>query len=775
MRRPGLAEDMQADVIEEAAPSREGPDSLVGRRAEIATIERLLAAARLVTLSGAGGVGKTRLASHFAQQPQSAYPDGVWMASLAELTQSSLIRSTVAVSVRGAGQARDDLPSVIGQKRALLVLDNCEHLVEACASLCSDLLRSCPALTILATSQEPLRVPGEVVYNVPPLSLDDASSHPGLGPAHSDAVTLFLQRAAASNPTAQFSDEDLRLITSMCHRLDGLPLSIELAAAASRALPLATLEAMSSHPHEMDLGAFRTAPDRHRSVRSVLDYSYARCDQPTQDMWQAFAVFRGGADLAALRTVGEALGLAETQVHTTLLTLIDRSVLTFDGRRYRMLETLRSYGDEHLRASGRQNELQAAHHRHYFGTAIELSEGWFGPDQPALLAQATEELPNLRAALEHTMRDSACIDSGLGMASALWPLWIGTATLAEGRHWLDSLLALADQPSPEHQAAIWVSGLVRATAGEPASQNAMLVGCREIAETTDSDAVAARCTQVLGLAELLDGRTETAIDLLEDAVALERQIDGFNPYLTFGLVNLGAALCFGKQTSRALEVLGEARRLCREHGEQLLLSWAEVYTGLAALLEGRASAALSPLTDALGRKRALQDRLGLTFVLELFAWAAIAHGDAVRAGHLIGAVEELSEPLGAHLAGLQRMLEWHDEHVEQAQVALGADAYAAATRAGRAMSADDAIEFALGDSRHHHAPDARLPLPLTPREHEIGQLVAQGLTNKEVAAQLVISPRTVSTHVEHILAKLKLRSRAQIAVACAAELTSDTS
>ncbi|MFJ9390511.1 ATP-binding protein [Nocardioides sp. NPDC101246] len=738
--------------------------TIIGRHAESSEVSRLLASSRLVTLSGPGGVGKTRLALHVASTYAEPYPDGVWWIRLEDLAQPTLLGPIIAGIVGEPGQQTQDPALTIGNRRMLLVLDNCEHIVDSAATVCTSLLEHCPFLTILTTSQEPLHVEGESTYAVPPLPLPKRSHASGDGdPHHSDAVALFLARAVAANPRVQFSEADIGLIHSLCKRLDGLPLAIEMAAAATRSLPLSALATQQEMPHDLHVEGYSTATARHHTLRATLDYSYERCDEAARSLWRSFAVFRGGADLAAIESVCSTHEMTESGVQKTLTSLVDKSIVSFDGRRYRMLETIRAYGDERLREHGSEQEVSRSHHRHFATLAKELETGWFGPDQTALLSQAAGELANIRVAMEHSIGDESCSCSGLEMASRLWPLWIGSGLVVEGRHWLDRLTEAHSDVCNGHVFALWVGGLLRATGGDSSGALPILERCQDLATELDDSAAAAHCTQVLGLAELLDGRRATAIERLDEAVTLERHIPEFNAYLPFALVNLGAALCYDERVQRAVKILDEARELSMKHAEQLLLSWSEAYLGLAALLDGRASSAVAPLTSSLARKRKLQDSLGLSFVLELLSWAAIAHGDIHRAARLIGAVEALSQPLGTHLAGLEQMLQWHSENAEKARAAIGEKAFEADVEAGRALSLDDAIAFATGIRRE--APRDHVAIErLTPREQEIAALVARGMTNKEIAAQLVVSSRTVSTHVEHILAKLGFRSRTQIAV-----------
>jgi predicted ATPase/DNA-binding CsgD family transcriptional regulator len=741
--------------------------SLVGRREETTEVRSLLSASRLVTLTGPGGVGKTRLALHVGRMARADFPDGAWFAPLAELGQPDLLESTLMSSLGVADRTGPiDLPTLVGERRLLLILDNYEHLVESVAVLASRLLRRCANLRILATSQEPLRADGETLFPVPPLPVPDASVRVDRGSgARYDAVSLFLERAAAANPGRTIDAEHELAVIELCRRVDGLPLAIELAAAGTRVLPFeALMESVVGSGKEITTGS-RTAPTRHQTLRATMDYSHSRCSESSRELWARLSVFRGGAELNSIEAVCAISGQPTGEVRSSLAELVDKSVLSFDGRRYRMLEPIRGYGGELLAAHGWEHQTRAAHLEHFGQLAAELDDGWCGPDQSALLSHIIDEQANVRAALDFTLTDPARGIQGIAMAAALWPFWIGCGLLAEGRHWLDRLLATERAPTRERVSGLWVDGLLTATSGDIEESLAMLDESQRLAEQLHDASGHAHATQMLGLAELLSGRPDRAIAHLEAAVELERLEESFNPYLAFALVNLGSALCFDEQLERASAALEEARELCAARGEQLLLSWSLVHLGLAALRDNRARDAHNLLREGLVRKRALEDTLGITFAIELLAWAAHAEGDPLRGARLLGAGEAMSESLSNHLAGLPRMIAWHEANVREMRDALGPRRFDAASKAGRRLSTNSAIDYALGVASVPERPssDPLSDLPLTPREREIAALVATGKTNKEIAAELVVAHRTVSTHVEHILAKLNFRSRTQVA------------
>ncbi|MEV5541860.1 LuxR C-terminal-related transcriptional regulator [Saccharopolyspora shandongensis] len=743
--------------------------SLVGRRAEAAEVRRLWSGSRLVTLTGPGGVGKTRLALQVGRTARGAFPDGVWLVALDEVTQPDLLASTVASALGEpglAGTCNATVAGYIGAQHMLLILDNCEHVINSCAKLITELLVRCPNLRVLATSREALRIEGEALYAVPPLSLPGPGQQVAPGEAaRFDAVELFLERALALNPRFTFSAADEQCVIALCERLDGLPLAIELAAAGTRLLPLGALADWAKAPPSEQVFGGRTAPSRHQTLRATMDYSYRLCSPHAQTLWARFSVFRGGADLDAVEAVCGGNVLPPQQVRPALVELIDKSVVVFDGFSYRMLETIRQFGLEHLRAAGEEDVIRRAHRDQVAALAVEVEGGWFGPDQQALLRRVRTDQANLRAALEFCLTERAEAGAGLRLASALWAFWLGCGVPGEGRRWLDRLLAADDRPTRERVTALWVNGCLTAMDGDIPAGLALFEQCQRLAARFQDQAGLAHALSQQGLAKLYAGRSEDAITDLEEAVRRERGLGQPNPYLAEALVDLGVALCYRDRLDRAVEVLQEARLLCSAHREQWLQSWALVFLGLAALIDERVPEAVALIKDALRRKRTLEDGMGMAHAVEILAWAALADHDEERAARLLAASEVLSRPVGPHLYGHHRLLQWRDHYLQQARDILGPRAFEEAAQFGRHLASDDVIAYALGEkpAPASVAVEPSANLPLTPREHEIAHLVAVGRTNKDIAAELVISRRTAEAHVQNILTKLGFSSRTEIA------------
>lgn len=741
---------------------------LIGRRAESAEVRGLLGSSRLVTLTGPGGVGKTRLALEVARRARVGFTDGVWVTALDELTQPDLLPAVVLAVMGSAGRSGtrvDDLVEFLGDRRVLLVLDNCEHMAHECASLAAELLGRCPHVSVLATSQTPLGVRGESRFAVPPLSLPEPGQYPKPSVAATvyEAVALFVDRAESASPGTGVRLADEEKVIDLCRQLDGLPLAIELAAAGTRHFPIDVLLRQVQERLQVPTSGSRAAPERQRSLRASLDHSYEFCSTSARELWGSMSVFRGGADFDAVEQVCRSEGLPQDQLHAALAELVDRSVVTFDGIRYRMLETIRRYGL--LVLGDAAQSVRLAHRDHYLELAISLEEGWFGPEQPALIERVASEQANLRAALEFCLESPEEVGAGLRLASALWAHWVSRGLPGEGRRWLDRLLAADQLSGPERVGALWVNAVVTAVDGDVSRSLALAQEGCDLALRFEDRPGLAHAVMARGFAEVVAGQIDDGISDLQEAVTLQRQLSEPSPHLATALGELGSALCHAQNPAHAAPILEEARALSEAGDEQLLLSWALTHLGLAALLDGRPHDAAIVLRDALARKRSIQDHLGMNVAVELLSWAALDQGDADRAAQLLGASEAMPEPLVPHLVNYQRMLGWHSEYVARARERVGPAAFESSFEIGRRMSPDEAVSYALveQDPTVRDVTDPLARWPLTPREREVALLVAQGRTNRQIAAQLVIAHRTADTHVENILKKLGFTSRTQVA------------
>jgi predicted ATPase/DNA-binding CsgD family transcriptional regulator len=739
---------------------------LVGRRAESVAVKQLLAQGRLVTLAGTGGVGKTRLAVHIARQVRHAFPDGACLVMLAELATAELLPTTVMSALSMSGSASADLSELcrfIGDRELLLVLDNCEHLTEPCAQLVTALLRECPRLRILATSRERLRVEGESVYVVPPLRLPE----PGQTVAPDeiqqyDAAALFIDRATAIRPELVPSPKDLENILTLCHRLDGLPLAIELMAGRVGSLPIKALADRHEDRFRILTTGSRSSPPRQQTLQATVAYSFELCSDAARLLWARMSVFARGATLEGVLGVCTEEAFPQATVEDALAELVDKSIVTFDGARYQMLETLRAYGRDRLRDAGSEGTVRAAHLRH-----VESICGGVGresaPDlSRAYLVRLREEHANIRAALEFCLADEGPACDGLRLAGSLWHFWVGCGLAREGRHWLGELLRVCDDPSLDRVTGLWVDGCLAAMDGDPATAREQADACADLARNLGDRAGIAHATWVHGLASLIEQPVDDELIEVETAVRLERDLDQPNPVLGAALLTLGMACCLLLRLSRAETLLAEARDIGKSNSQYMSYSWSLVGLGLVAVLKGDMEAA-SVLKEVLRENRATGDPGGVSSTTEFLAWAAMDAGDDLRAARLLGFSQGIAEPVIAHLFGWQILESWHNDRLAVLRDRLGDEVLQAELSRGRAMPVADGIAYALEE---RSAPPPAAPeqekLPLTRREHEVAQLLARGLSNRDIASQLVISPRTVEGHVDHILTKLGFTSRAQV-------------
>jgi predicted ATPase/DNA-binding CsgD family transcriptional regulator len=758
----------------------------VGRSAELASVERLLTQARLVTLTGPGGVGKTRIALRTVAGMRDRYPDGVFLVELSALPEPELLPRAVCASLGIVDQTArpplDFLTEYLADRTALLVLDTCEHLVDACAMLADLLLRDAPGIGILATSRQPLDVPGEHTMVIPPLPVQDE------GPDGVGAVALFAQRAAAVLPGFALSDANRADVLALCRRLDGIPLAIELATVRLRAIPLDQLVARLEDRFRLLTGGRRTALPRHQTLRTTIGWSHELCTAEERLLWARLSVFAGSFDLTAVERICAGGELGGGTVLEHLIGLVDKSVVlrvdTDDARtRYRLLDTIREYGGEWLEQTGGGPEVRQRHLAHYRAMAGEFRSRFASDAQLPLFRALCPELENLRAALRFLIAGvgtgvgtgTGDPDQGLAFCTDLWVFWICSGMHAEGRHWTD--LALAEQPEPTaaRSLALSLGAELSLFVGDHDGALPGLLEALEIAERLDDDRLRLHAHHFLTLAagwrgdyEQVEVHTQKVFEYVrpgEDPVS-----DGLMmahwalKYVTTGRPDKGVEVC-----DAYLAVLAAAPDECWLRGFLLLVK-AQARFSLGQYPEASLSA-----RQSLRLRAELGDRTGQAYALEVLAWVAAAEGRHRRAAWLLGAAAALWERSGLPLSGAVELHGPHDTAVRQSVAALGERLREQCHRQGAACELDQVVALALSDGdtppavRRGEQEQQPAPGPdaLTRREREVAALVAQGLSNRQVAERLVISKRTADAHVEHILAKLGFSSRTEIAAAVA--------
>ncbi|MFJ2008567.1 ATP-binding protein [Streptomyces chartreusis] len=747
--------------------------SFVGRRSEISDAKRSLSSSRLLTFTGPGGVGKTRLAVRVADAARRGFRDGVRFVGLEELRDPSLLAHTVADKLGLRDQSsRSATEAVIDHLREcnlLLVLDNCEHLIDECAMFVGALVRACPHLRILATSRQPLGLYGEATLVISPLQVPDPDQrYTPEALAQYDSVRMFTDRAMAAYPDFTLTDRNLPVLARLCYRLDGIPLAIELAAVWVRALSLDQIDERISERYHLLIKGPRDAPTRQRTLQALIDWSYDLCSEAERRVWAYVSVFDGGFDLTAVEQVAGCETVTSEGIPAVIDSLVDKSILLrqdFDGTvRYRMLESIREYGEERLRAAG---QYMATRHRHrdlYLGLAERFDREWIGPGQEAWIHHLRREHANLRVALDYCLMQPGEASAALCMVTWTEDYWTIRGFLTEARHWLDQALAAAPAPTRERTRAVCVDGWYALLQGDVDAGMLLLAEATALSEQHNYVVEGARVTHVKGMAALFSGELENARLLFERVLSTFRAAGESRGEL-FTLFMFGHTLSLKGERNPALELLDECLALASHYGDLFFRSytlWARCW---ADMLRGDLEGADAAGKDALRSHSRMDNKLGTALVLDTLAWVAERQDRHDRAATLFGVAATVWNEIGAAPHFFIRIGAAHDEHIALARAALGGDRFEQKSQKGRHLGGGKAIEYALEDRSAGRVSSRRAEAetPLTRREQQVAGLIADGMSDKEIAAELVISRRTAETHVEHILVKLGFTSRAQIA------------
>ena len=739
------------------------PTSFVGRAAELDTLAALVRSCRLVTVAGAAGMGKTRLAIQLAGR--FVDDTDVQFVALAGLTDGRLVAHEVAdrlgLAERRGEPVERTLAEHIGTRRMLLLLDNCEHLIADCASLVDALLRGCPELRVLATSLQPLRVPGEVLWRIAPLTLPDRH-----GVEDSEAVRLFEARARRVRPAFTVDPGNAGTVANLCRRLDGIPLAIELAAA--RMETLSVQEVLSRLDDRLQfLGGTddRGAGDagdgeaRHRTLQAALDWGYDLLDDAEGLLFRRLSVFAGAFELRTAESVCSDAGLRAQDVGELVFNLVGRSFLQLapgaGSTRYRFLEPVRQYGVERLARSSEQPAFAGRHAAWFLALAQQAAEGERGRDQKGWLERLDANRGDLRSALAWFRGHD--VGSGLAMATALSWYWVTRGHFAEGRSWLESGLAASPPDSAGRARGLVAAARLSFYQGDYDAARRLCESSLDLLHDPGEDADRGWALTMLGWVHGYQGELKRGAERLEQAIgATEDEL-----VRTEALVGLGELLLQMGDLPRARANFQEVARLDR--GPEAPRARAAMFLGLSALLVGDGATAEAELARSLDVFQRLGNGYGIAGTLDVLAGLALRNADPVRALRLTGAADGLRESTRSQLAPRWRDMV-HSTVVEPANRAAGKHA-AAAWAAGREMTFDEAIRYARAGLIHSSAPRpaGQVQPALTSREWEVAELVASGLTNREIAERLVIAERTVEGHVERIRAKLNVRSRTQIA------------
>ncbi|MGA4802889.1 ATP-binding protein [Streptomyces lavendulocolor] len=670
----------------------------VGREDEIRELQGLLTRFRVVTVVGVGGVGKSRLALRTAAVTEKRYCDGARLVELASLRDAGLLEQALldalGLTDHTRRPPREVLAGHLAGRRLLLVLDGFEHLVDACAELVRELLRRAPGLTVLAAGRCPLRLDGEAVVPLAPLPDDDA-------------VRLFTDRAAAVLPGPRAAGggpgagagPDGGAVRELCRRLDGIPLALELAAGR---LPVLTVEQML---HRLDdrfrllTGGTRGALPRHRTLRTAIGWSHELCTPRERLLWARLSVFAGPFDLEAVEYVCGGPELPADEVLDAVAGLVDRSVVlreeTSAGVRHRMLDTVRAYGAEWLAALGDEERMRRRHRDWYMGLAAWCELEWFSPRQAEVAACAGSALPDLRAALELCLETPEEAHLAQHLAATLWFCWVGCGRLAEGRYWLDRVLALELGHEDARLRALWVLGYVAILQGDGTAAVAALYECGEGAARTGNALAAAYTTHRMGCLALLSDDMPRAEELLSRALTAYRELGELNSQVLMGQVELAMAKVFLGEPEAAVALCREVREVCEDRGERWTRAYALYVLAYSAWTRGAYGEARELLGECITIDHAFNDLVGLVLAVELLALVTAAEGDPAEAAVLQGAAAPMWAAVGVPLFGSRCFGAPRALCEQRAGEQLGAERFRSYVAEGSALSLDAAVERAL--------------------------------------------------------------------------------
>lgn len=821
--------------------------SFVGRERELAAVTGLLRTTRLVTLTGAGGCGKTALALRVATELLGSYRDGAWWVELAPLTDPALVSQAIAKTLGLEESANrglsDALVDYLHDKELLLVLDNCEHLIESCAEVAILLLHQCPDLRILATSREALNIPGEVAWIVPSLEFPAPDSPLSVANLRQyDAVRLFVDRASAVRSDFALVPQNASAVAEICRQVDGIPLAIELAAALVQVLSAGQIAGRLDDAMQLLTGGKRGAPQRHQTLRATMDWSHELLTPAEQILFRRLAVFAGGLTLSAAEAVCADAGLPREEILSALTHLVDKSLLVKEElgpeARYRMLEPVRQYALQKLEESGEAETIRNSHLRYFLKLAEEAEPKLTSVERDIWRQRLEADYDNLRTALQRsqTVADSEIMAR---LAGALTWLWFHGNYQSEGRHWLERALVRIEgskSRTAAHALALFGAGRLATAVGPFHLASVRLTKSVGIFKELADWRHAAYALVSEGYILLEDGEYAKGRARCAESVEISRNL-GDNWLLAFALTGLGQILA-DSNSPDARAVFAEALRLAHTQDDKLLTARILGYLSEVDLREGdfararerrqemlalfralrskhgtawallglgevaRSEGDLGEAEELYEESRALFHEVGLSLASPLYGLGAVAQlrGDAPRAWDLFkqslrarqqdgakqgvaealaglaGVAAEVGQPLiAARFFGAAEAVREaieidirpynrapYDRYLPLARAGVSQHAFAAAWAEGRGMTLEQAlaeaepITLALGV-----APAAPLdPHGLTAREREVLRLLARGLSNAQISEKLIISPRTVNTHLTAIYGKLGVNSRA---------------
>ena len=753
--------------------------TLVGRRYDLRQLRELMSQSRLVTLTGFGGIGKTRLALRTATDLRRVFND-VYVVPLGGVAEQDAVPEQIAAALGLQGRfnrsATLTVVEYLRPRSVLLVLDNCEHVVETVAEVADTLLRTCPNVHILTTSRESLRIDGEVEYPVLPLTVPDSEA--SAAELHQyEAVQLFLDRARAIVPGFGLTDENRPAVATICRKLEGIPLAVELAAARLRMFSPAELDARLTDRWEFLSRGSRIAPNRHSTMAACVQWSFDLCTPSERLLWAKAAVFAGGFELDAAAAVCSEEDGGES-IEETLASLVEKSVVIATERqgvnRYRMLPPIRHRGRIESVRLGLDVELRSRQKDYYLDLVARMHDDWFGPRQVDWIGRIRRERDNVMKALQQCAREPDSADQGLMAGAHLLEFGLVEGRFGLVRRWFEEILG-GPPGDPETRAmALRTACLWAAMQGDIKSATALLQEGQALATRLGGD-TESLLVEAAGFVTMFAGDLTRAEDLLSEARrGLARS--GNDAELAFCHVLQALNRNLLGDLDGALESHRACLALTMPVGETWARSWTLWIAGLTLRTRGDAAAAEEVVMQSLRLKRVIAEPMGIAVVLETIAWVASAT-DPARAATLLGAAQNEWDKIETSAQLLPGLGGPHRAAIAAARAGLGDAAFERGWSDGMALDQATAIAVGLQEPAPAAKPTtgrSRTPHSvLTPRERQIAELVHQGLSNKGIAHSLVISPRTAETHVENIMTKLGVTNRTQVAAWIGDQVHSD--
>ncbi len=741
--------------------------SFVGRRRELAELRSKLGAARFVSLVGPGGVGKSRLAIRVATDLARGFKGGAWLVELAEVRDPGLVANAALAALDLRDQAATEplalLLSYLRDKEILLVLDNCEHLLEAAAQLVSGVVKVAPGVRVITTSREPLSVPGEHVVPVPPLELPADNETEALAQLRqNEAVMLFTERAAAAAGKFELTASNQSAVADLCRRLDGLPLAIELAAVRTRVLTTEQILQRLDNRFGLLTGGSRAALPRHQTLQTTIDWSHDLLSGDEQTLLRRLCVFAGRFTLEDVEGVCSSEDVRASRMLDLLSSLVDKSLVNREDTKrlacYRLHETMRDYSSLKLREAG-EVEVTGQRCVEYYLSRCRRSEEQARHRLAEWLEWMELEIDNVRAVLRHCLSQGD-VSLGLDLAGALYWYWVTRGT-AEGARWLDELLASEGGSHALHASAYYLRGFLANLQADPTTARPWFERAAATARDSGQAALLSRTLSQASIAENMAGRRLSARRMLDEAEAVAMDVD--DVAVKLGLLQARTLnSLFTGDLEAARSTSTEGVRLSREADEPYRLEMMLMNQGSAALIAGDVDASKAPFAESLRIARSIDDRIAQYYLLDALGCHAAGAGKARLAAHLLGAAETVRTGAGARI--IPTIAPLIIQARKSAVAALGQSNFEKGFEAGKRLARDAAVRLALGEPEVAAVvTDGAGAKLLGKREGEVASLVAHGLSNKQIGARLFISEHTVDSHVRSILNKLGFNSRVQIA------------